>query len=51
MKEIFASGSAGIAGLIFFFTFFIGAVIWSFRPGAKDKYQKDAQIPLKESQE
>jgi cbb3-type cytochrome oxidase subunit 3 len=48
MKEIFASSSAGIGGLIFFFIFFVIVVLWVLRPGAKQKYNEDAQIPLKE---
>lgn len=50
MKEIFASTSVGLIGLIFFFTFFCAVAIWTFRPGAKDKYSKDAQIPLEENE-
>lgn len=50
MKEIFADGSAGLAGLLFFFVFFVGVVLWVMRPGSKDKYQQDAQIPLKENE-
>ncbi|MCD8496721.1 MAG: cbb3-type cytochrome c oxidase subunit 3 [Alphaproteobacteria bacterium] len=48
MKELFASPVFGLTGLIFFFIFFIGVVIWVFRPGSKKKYEQDAQIPLKE---
>lgn len=48
MKEIFASPAFGLAGLLFFFAFFCIAAIWTFRPGAKKKYEKNAQIPLKE---
>ncbi len=44
----FSSALAGIAGLLFFFIFFMAMAIWVFRPGAKDKYQQDAKIPLKE---
>lgn len=51
MKEIFASQSAGLIGLLFFFLFFIGVVLWAFRPGSKDKYKDDALIPLKETKE
>lgn len=44
----FSSAVAGVAGLLFFFVFFVAMAAWIFRPGAKEKYQKDAQIPLKE---
>jgi cbb3-type cytochrome oxidase subunit 3 len=49
MKEIFASTPIGLIGLIFFFVFFCAVVLWTFRPGAKDKYLKDSQIPLEEN--
>ena len=39
---------AGLIGLLFFFTFFVGITIWTYRPGAKHKYKQDAQIPLKD---
>lgn len=48
MKEIFANPTVGLAGLLFFFIFFCGVILWTFRPSAKDKYKKDAEIPLKE---
>lgn len=48
MKEIFASPSYGLIGLLFFFLFFCGVTLWTFRPSAKNKYKKDAEIPLKE---
>lgn len=49
MKEIFASPSFGLIGLLFFFVFFCVVTLWTFRPSAKRKYEKDAQIPLQES--
>lgn len=49
MKELFASGTFGTIGLIFFFVFFMGVIVWVLRPGAKTKYKEDAQIPLKEN--
>lgn len=48
MKELFASGDMGLIGLLFFFLFFCGVLFWVMRPGAKKKYSRDAQIPLKE---
>jgi len=49
MKETFASFGFGLTGLIFFFAFFCIAAIWTFRPSAKKKHEKNAQIPLKEN--
>ena len=51
MKEIFANSGAGMIGLIFFFLFFVGVVLWVFRPGSKKKYSEDACIPLEETEE
>lgn len=48
MKEIFASPAFGLIGLLFFFVFFCGVALWTFRPGAKKKYEKNSQIPLEE---
>lgn len=48
MKELFASPDMGLAGLIFFFIFFCAAALWTFRPGAKTRYQKYGNIPLNE---
>ena len=44
----FSSAVAGVAGLLFFFFFFIAMAAWIFRPGARGKYQADAQIPFRE---
>lgn len=33
--------------LLFLFTFFIGVVIWVFRPGASRKYEDTASIPFR----
>jgi len=38
----------GIASLLFFVLFFIGVLVWVFRPGSKEKYRKWGKIPLKE---
>lgn len=48
MKSFFASADVGLLGLLFFFLFFCGVVVWVFRPGSRGKYQKDARIPLEE---
>lgn len=47
MKEIFASADFGLIGLLFFFIFFCGVTLWTFRPSAKKDYQAQANIPLK----
>ena len=44
----FASAHAGTLGLLIFFVFFMAMTAWIFRPGAKKKYERDAQIPLKD---
>ncbi len=46
MKEIFASADMGLIGLLFFFIFFCGVTIWTFRPNAKKSYEDIANIPL-----
>ena len=48
MKELYADASAGLLGLIIFFLFFIGLLIWLFRPGAKEHYKDAGKIPLGE---
>ncbi|MCY0147580.1 MULTISPECIES: cbb3-type cytochrome c oxidase subunit 3 [Hoeflea] len=35
-------------GLVFMFVFFLGMVLFLFRPGAKSAANEAAQIPLKE---
>ncbi len=49
MKQIFASADFGFVGLMFFFAFFTIVVLWTFRPGAKNKYKDHGDIPLKEN--
>lgn len=46
MKELFANHDAGLIGLLFFFTFFCVATVWTFRPGAKKIYSERGNIPL-----
>lgn len=48
MKALFASSTAGLVGLIIFFTFFMGVLVWLFWPGSKDKFKKHGEIPLKD---
>ncbi|MCB1651474.1 MAG: cbb3-type cytochrome c oxidase subunit 3 [Alphaproteobacteria bacterium] len=42
------SQHAGVIGLLFFFSFFVLAALWIYRPGSKKNYQEQANIPLKE---
>lgn len=37
-------------GLVFLVLSFIGAIAFVFRPGARAKYEKDAQIPLRDDE-
>ena len=46
----FASANAGLIGLLFFFAFFMSVALWLLRPGAKEKAQHDARIPLTEDE-
>ncbi len=39
---------AGLVGLLFFFTLFVGVAIWLFLPGMKGRLEPLAQIPLRE---
>lgn len=48
MKEMFADGGFGLVGLLFFFTLFVGILVWVLWPGAKEKFQNHGQIPLKD---
>lgn len=45
----FLSHHAGLIGLLFFFTFFCGVAVWTFRPGAKKIYKNFGQIPFEEN--
>jgi cytochrome c oxidase cbb3-type subunit 4 len=38
-------------GLLAMFLFFIGVVVFVFRPGSRQQYEQDAQIPLRNDQE
>ncbi len=49
MKSFFASSEYGMVGLLFFFIFFCGVLIWVFRPNSKKHYDDQASIPLKEN--
>jgi len=37
--------------LLFFFLFFCGATLWTFRPGGKKDYLEHGEIPFKENEE
>lgn len=51
MKEFFASPDLGLIGLLFFFIFFCGLTLWTYRSGAKKKYEEHGNIPLQETDE
>ncbi|MGH1377937.1 MAG: cbb3-type cytochrome c oxidase subunit 3 [Alphaproteobacteria bacterium] len=51
MKQIFASADFGLVGLIFFFVFFCGILLWTLRPGAKKTYKEHGNIPFQEGEE
>ena len=44
----FIMSNATLIGLLFFFCFFVGVLIWVYRPGSKSTYKNFAEIPLKE---
>ncbi|MCB1538829.1 MAG: cbb3-type cytochrome c oxidase subunit 3 [Rhodospirillales bacterium] len=50
MSRLFANADIGLYGLLFFFTIFCGVVIWTFRPGARNEYDKMAKLPLEENE-
>lgn len=39
---------SGTVGLIFFLAFFLGVLVWTFRPGSRRKFEEASRIPLKE---
>lgn len=39
---------APVMGLLIFLIFFIGAIAWTFRPGAREQYRQHGHIPFKE---
>lgn len=51
MKEHFASMEYGLIGLLFFFIFFMGVLVWLFLPGAKTKYKEYGNIPLEDDED
>ena len=51
MHELYANATAGMIGLIIFFLFFCGLLIWLFRPGSKKHYEDAGKIPLQEDEE
>lgn len=44
----FISQHAGMIGLLFFFSAFIGIISWAFMPGTKETIESYKYIPLKE---
>ena len=51
MKSLFANPDIGLIGLLFFFAFFVGLLIWLYRPGAGKKYSKYGDIPLEDDKD
>ncbi len=51
MKAFFANPDLGLIGLLFFFVFFCGVTLWTYRFGAKRKYEEHGNIPLQEEDE
>lgn len=45
-----AKAFSGMAGLLFFMIIFIGVVIWTFKPGSKNKMDEASKIPFKEDE-
>lgn len=45
----FLAQNAGMIGLVFFFTFFLGVLGWVFMPGKKQEFKQFGNIPLEES--
>lgn len=50
MKSLFANPEFGTIGLLIFFFFFLGILVWLFLPGAKEKFKKHGEIPLKDDE-
>ncbi len=48
MKEIFASAGFGLAGLLIFFVFFVGLLVWLYRPSMKQRMKQHGNIPLED---
>lgn len=40
----------GIVAILIFMSVFIGAIVWMFRPGAKQAYALRSQMPLRDDQ-
>ena len=48
MKALFASADAGLLGLLFFFSVFVGIAIWAYHPKRKQQIEQYKHIPLEE---
>lgn len=44
----FISNNAGMIGLLIFVTFFIGMLLWIYRPGTTKAYEEQSKIPLED---
>ena len=50
MSMLFASGSAGLIGLLFFFAIFTGIAIWAYWPANRDQLEAHGRIPLEDNE-
>ena len=48
MKEMFASPTFGLIGLLLFFGVFVLILFRLYAPGGKEKFEKHAEIPLED---
>lgn len=48
MKEMFASPTFGLIGLLLFFSVFVLILIRLYAPGGKEKFEKHGDIPLED---
>lgn len=39
-----------VLGLVIFFTFFVGMILWTHRKSSKSLYRRLSELPLKEEQ-
>jgi|TARA_B100001105_G_scaffold4697_1_gene3552 cbb3-type cytochrome oxidase subunit 3 len=44
----YINSNAGLIGLLFFFSVFIGVALWAFVPSRKDKIESYKYIPIVE---
>ena len=44
----YINSNAGVIGLLFFFSVFVGVALWSFSPSRKEKIESYKYIPIVE---